>query len=119
MFQCELFDGAKCEGCKHSTPHERKGECDLTAGECRRGFGRCQCIEVASVPTVAEPQPTPPVADTTTGAFDSKGLAARIGASVKFVVKHRQRLPGAFRVGRSWRFDKCAVERKLLSGSLL
>ena len=118
MLQCELADGGKCEGCKHSTPHEAKGECDSTPGDCRRGYGLCKCVPVATVETAPDPRPEARE-DATTGAFDSKELAARIGASVKFVVKHRQRLPGAFRVGRSWRFDKCAVERKLLSGSLL
>jgi len=52
------------------------------------------------------------------GAFDSEGLARRCGVSLKMIIKHRHKLPGAFRIGRMWRFDRATVEKKLLSGSL-
>jgi len=52
------------------------------------------------------------------GAYDSTRLAVRLGVSVKAVVKHRAKIPGAFRVGRCWRFDRARVELALLKGNL-
>jgi len=46
-------------------------------------------------------------------------LAKRVGCSPKTIRKNLHRTPGLFRVGRAVRFDVAAVERRLLSGSLL
>jgi hypothetical protein len=53
------------------------------------------------------------------GCYTTESLAVRLNVSRKFVVSHRQRIPGAMRIGRIWRFDKATVERRLVRGSLL
>jgi excisionase family DNA binding protein len=52
------------------------------------------------------------------GCFTTESLAERLNVSRKFIVTHRQHIAGAIKVGRIWRFDKAAVEKRLLSGSL-
>jgi excisionase family DNA binding protein len=52
------------------------------------------------------------------GCYTTESLAERLNVSKKFIVSHRRRLPGAMKVGRIWRFDRVAVEKKLLSGNL-
>ena len=54
-----------------------------------------------------------------TGCYTTETLAARLNVSTKFIITHRDKLPGAMKIGRVWRFDKNAVEKKLLSGSIL
>jgi hypothetical protein len=44
------------------------------------------------------------------GAYTSAELARRCGMSEKFIVNNRKRIPGAFRAGRFWRFDKRSIE---------
>jgi FixJ family two-component response regulator len=51
-------------------------------------------------------------------AFDSRELALRLGVSEKTIVKHRAQIPGAFRAGRVWRFDKTTIERYLVAGKI-
>lgn len=51
-------------------------------------------------------------------AYTSEELARRCGCSVKTIIKHRERIPGAFRIGRAWRFDRSTIERKLITGKL-
>jgi hypothetical protein len=53
--------------------------------------------------------------------FDTAGLARFLNVSQKSIVKWRdaQRLPGAVRCGRVWRFRRVEVEKRLLSGRLL
>ncbi|MDD5673274.1 MAG: helix-turn-helix domain-containing protein [Chitinivibrionales bacterium] len=50
--------------------------------------------------------------------YTTESLASRLSVSKKFIIAHRQRLPGAMKIGRIWRFDKNSVEKKLLSGNL-
>ena len=52
------------------------------------------------------------------GCYTTESLAIRLNVSKKFIVSHRRYLPGAMMVGRIWRFDKAAVEKKLLTGNL-
>ena len=77
---------------------------------------------------ITDPTPAAWTTTTTTGAtpagpepgtFDSEGLARRCGVSLKTIIKYRHRLPGAFRIGRMWRFDRSAIEKKLVSGALI
>jgi len=49
-------------------------------------------------------------AEAQTGAYTSAELAQRCGMSLKFIVNNRRRLPGGFKAGRYWRFDKRMVE---------
>ena len=115
--QCELADGVKCEGCAHATPHARKGECDATPGECRRDFGRCQCVAVASMPTVAETQPTDEAEY-----LDCRQLAVKLNVAVKTIRKWfgANRLPGTVRISKHCvRFRKLDIEKRLLTGTLL
>lgn len=53
--------------------------------------------------------------------YTSKELASRINTSVKNVEKWRytRRIPGSFRIGRAWRFDKIAIEKAINSGVFL
>jgi hypothetical protein len=53
------------------------------------------------------------------GCYTTESLSKRLNVSKKFIVAHRANLPGAMKIGRIWRFDKVAVEKKLLSGRLL
>ncbi|MBN1339481.1 MAG: helix-turn-helix domain-containing protein [Bacteroidales bacterium] len=53
------------------------------------------------------------------GCYTTDSLAVRLNVSKKFVVSHRQRIPGAMKIGRIWRFDKATVERRLARGNLL
>ena len=53
-----------------------------------------------------------------TGCYTTESLAERLNVSTKFIVTHRDKIPGAMKIGRVWRFDKNAVEKKLLSGSI-
>jgi hypothetical protein len=53
------------------------------------------------------------------GAYTKHQLARRCAVSVKFIEKHRRRLPGAMRVGGIWRWDRAAVERRILGGKVL
>lgn len=53
-----------------------------------------------------------------TGCYTTESLAERLNVSTKFIVTHRGKIPGAMKIGRVWRFDKVAVEKKLLSGSI-
>jgi hypothetical protein len=53
------------------------------------------------------------------GCYTTESLAVRLNVSKKFIVSHRQRIPGAMKIGRIWRFDKATVERRLASGNLL
>jgi hypothetical protein len=50
--------------------------------------------------------------------YTTESLAGRLNVSKKFIVSHRRHIPGAMKIGRIWRFDKSAVEKKLLSGNL-
>ncbi len=52
------------------------------------------------------------------GCYTTESLAIRLNVSKKFIVSHRRRISGAMKIGRIWRFDKAAVEKKLLSGAL-
>lgn len=54
----------------------------------------------------------------TCGCYTTESLAERLNVSTKFIVTHRDKIPGAMKIGRVWRFDKNAVEKKLLSGSI-
>lgn len=51
----------------------------------------------------------------------AKELAEFLSMSPKFVQKHisTKRLPGMVRCGRSWRFRKSEVQKRLLCGQLL
>ncbi|NLW31125.1 MAG: helix-turn-helix domain-containing protein [Fibrobacter sp.] len=51
----------------------------------------------------------------------SKELADYMNISIKFVEKYRHtgRIPGAVKVGGSWRFSKDEIDRHLLNGKLL
>jgi excisionase family DNA binding protein len=53
--------------------------------------------------------------------FDSKQLSEYLNVSKRSVEKWRvQRLiPGAYQVGRVWRFRRTEIEKRLLSGKLL
>jgi len=64
--------------------------------------------------------PTLPVLESgNCGAYSSEELAKRCRVSLKFVIKNRHRIKGAFRAGRVWRFDVAAVERAIkLKGEL-
>lgn len=57
----------------------------------------------------------------TAGAYTIEQLAERLGMSVKWVRKHvaDRRLPGIIRCGRAVRFDRAAIERRILSGQVL
>ncbi len=50
-----------------------------------------------------------------------KQLAGKLNVSIKAVVKWTaaHRLPGAYKIGRVWRYQWREIEKKLLSGSLL
>jgi hypothetical protein len=50
-----------------------------------------------------------------------KQLAGKINVSLKAVVKWTaaRRLPGAYKMGRVWRYQWREIEKKLLSGNLL
>ncbi len=52
------------------------------------------------------------------GCYTTESLAIRLNVSKKFIVSHRRSISGAMKIGRIWRFDKAAVEKKLLSGAL-
>jgi hypothetical protein len=52
------------------------------------------------------------------GCYTTESLAIRLNVSKKFIVSHRRCISGAMKIGRIWRFDKAAVEKKLLSGAL-
>jgi hypothetical protein len=51
----------------------------------------------------------------------SKQLAGKINVSLKAVVTWTaaRRLPGAYKMGRVWRYQWREIEKKLLSGNLL
>lgn len=53
--------------------------------------------------------------------FDTEGLARFLNVSKKSIIKWREagRLPGMVRCGRIFRFRRNAIEKKLLSGTLL
>lgn len=53
--------------------------------------------------------------------FDSNQLAVYLNVSKKSIEKWRvqNRLPGACRIGRYWRFRRNEIEKRLLSGQLL
>jgi hypothetical protein len=51
--------------------------------------------------------------------YSTESLAKRLNVSKKFIVSHRQQLPGAMKIGRIWRFNRVSIEKKLLSGTLL
>jgi hypothetical protein len=50
-----------------------------------------------------------------------KQLAEKLNVSIKAVVKWTatRRLPGACKMGRVWRYQWAAIEKKMLSGNLL
>ena len=73
-------------------------------------------ISLTTTPTTGTPAGQLP---SDIGAYSSEALAKRCGCSLKSIIKHRRHLPGAFRIGRMWRFDKATVEKKLLSGALI
>jgi len=52
------------------------------------------------------------------GALTSAELAARCGVSLKMIIRHRSKIPGVFRVGHEWRFDKSKIELALNRGNL-
>lgn len=53
--------------------------------------------------------------------FNTQELAQYLSVSKKTIEKHRGtgRIPGAVKIGYSWRFRKNEVEKRLLSGQLL
>lgn len=53
--------------------------------------------------------------------FTSKELAEYVNVSVKFIEKYTSsgRLPGLRKMGRCVRWDKNAVDRRILSGNIL
>jgi hypothetical protein len=53
--------------------------------------------------------------------LSAKELAKFLNVSLKFVEKYTalRRIPGQTKVGRVWRYDLRAIEKKLLSGELL
>jgi excisionase family DNA binding protein len=53
--------------------------------------------------------------------FTTKELAGYLNVSVKFIIKHRNdgTIPGVVRVGRSWRFRRSEVEKRILNGVFL
>lgn len=50
--------------------------------------------------------------------YNSVELAALLGFSVRWVVKWRNtgKIPGAYRIGRQWRFIKSIVDKCIASG---
>jgi hypothetical protein len=59
--------------------------------------------------------------DTEPEYLTGKQLARKINVSTKAVVKWTaaRRLPGAYKMGRVWRYQWREIEKRLLSGSLL
>jgi len=51
--------------------------------------------------------------------LDTAQLARWLGRSVKFIHKHRRRMPGAVKQGGRWAYRKCEVEKRMLTGQLL
>jgi excisionase family DNA binding protein len=53
--------------------------------------------------------------------FTPDELATYLKMSKKFIEKHigTHRLPGAIKIGRSWRFRRADVEKRLTGGSFL
>ena len=46
----------------------------------------------------------------------SQELARRLSMSVKFIEKHRQRIYGAIKIGRVWRFSLSEIRARLATG---
>jgi excisionase family DNA binding protein len=55
----------------------------------------------------------------TTEYYTPQQLAQKLNMSLKFIEKHTQarRIPGQTKVGRMWRYNRIAVEKRLLSGN--
>ena len=53
--------------------------------------------------------------------LETSQLAMMLNVSKKAIIKWREqgRLAGAVRCGRVWRFNRLAIEKRLLSGKLL
>ncbi|NLD98599.1 MAG: hypothetical protein GX640_01885 [Fibrobacter sp.] len=48
--------------------------------------------------------------------IDSKTLAERISMSVKFIEKNRNRIDGAQKIGRVWRFNWPTIMARITTG---
>lgn len=56
---------------------------------------------------------------TTDDVFTGPELSAYLKMGDRWEERHRGRIPGAFRVGREWRYDRIAIEKAKLAGQIL